>query len=81
MKAAEMYWAGSEPDLDAITVPMLVMNGELDQLAPTGNADYLASRIGDNAGLEIDPGKLHCWFIEHADRFFSLMEEFLGAAG
>jgi pimeloyl-ACP methyl ester carboxylesterase len=72
------FWSGDEPDLDAISVPVLVMNGEADPAAPPANATYIAERIGDNARLEIDPGTRHGWFIEHPDRFLELMTDFLG---
>jgi pimeloyl-ACP methyl ester carboxylesterase len=71
------FWSGEEPDLDAITVPVLVMNGEADPAAPSANATYIAERIGDNARLEIDHGTRHGWFIEHPDRFLELMTDFL----
>ena len=77
-RAERAFWSGDEPDLDAISVPVLVMNGEADPAAPSANATYIAERIGDNARLEIDPGTRHGWFIEHPDRFLELMTDFLG---
>ncbi len=76
-RAERAFWSGDEPDLDAIYVPVLVMNGEADPAAPSANARYIAERIGDNARLEIDPGTRHGWFIEHPDRFLELMTDFL----
>jgi len=77
-RAERAFYAGDEPDLDAIAVPVLVMNGESDPVTPPANATYIAERIGDNARLEIDPGTRHGWFIEHPDRFLELMTDFLG---
>ena len=77
-RAERAFYAGDEPDLDAIAVPVLVMNGEADPVTPSANARYIAERIGDNARLEIDPGTRHGWFIEHPDRFLELMTDFLG---
>ncbi len=77
-QAEQAYWSGDEPDLDAITMPVLVMNGGLDPAVSPSNAQYIARRIGDNATLEIDPEGLHGWFIEHQDRFLELITPFLG---
>jgi pimeloyl-ACP methyl ester carboxylesterase len=76
-QAERAYWSGTEPDLDAIAVPVLVMNGGSDPAVPPSNAQYIAGRIGDNATLEIDPNGLHAWFFEHQDRFLQLMTQFL----
>jgi pimeloyl-ACP methyl ester carboxylesterase len=75
--AEQAYWSGAEPDLDAITVPVLVMNGGSDPAVPPSNAQYIAERIGDNATLEIDPNGLHAWFFEHQDRFLEVITQFL----
>jgi pimeloyl-ACP methyl ester carboxylesterase len=77
-RAERAFYSGDEPNLDAISVPGLVMNGEADPVTPSANATYIAERIGDNARLEIDPGTRHGWFIEHPDRFLELMTDFLG---
>jgi pimeloyl-ACP methyl ester carboxylesterase len=76
-QAEQAYWSGDEPNFDAITVPVLVMNGGTDPAVPPSNAQYIAQRIGDNATLEIDPEGLHGWFFEHQDRFLALMTQFL----
>jgi len=76
-RAERAFWSGDEPDFHAISVPVLVMNGEADAVAPPANARYIAARIGDNARLEIDPGTRHGWFIEHPDRFLELMSDFV----
>lgn len=76
-QAEQAYWSGDEPDLDAITMPVLVMNGGSDPAVSPTNAQYIAERIGDNATLEIDPDGLHGWFIEHQDRFLELITPFL----
>lgn len=76
-QAERAFWSGDEPDLGGISVPVLVMNGAADPIAPPANATYIAERIGDNARLEIDPGTRHGWFIEHPDRFLELMTDFL----
>ncbi len=76
-QAERAFYSGDEPDLDAIAVRVLVMNGEADPVTPPANARYIAERIGDNARLEIDPGTRHGWFIEHPDRFLELMTDFL----
>jgi pimeloyl-ACP methyl ester carboxylesterase len=76
-RAERAFYSGDEPDLGAIAVPVMVMNGEADPVTPLANARYIAERIGDNAWLEIDPGTRHGWFIEHPDRFLELMTDFL----
>jgi pimeloyl-ACP methyl ester carboxylesterase len=77
-QAEHAYWSGDEPDLDAITVPVLVMNGGTDPAVSPANAQHIAERIGDNATLEIDPDGRHGWFIEHQERFLEVMTQFLG---
>jgi pimeloyl-ACP methyl ester carboxylesterase len=72
------YWAEPEPNLEAITVPVLVMNGEDDYAVPPANATYIAERIGKNTRLELDAGGRHGWFIEHPGHFQSLIGNFLG---
>ncbi len=75
--AERAYWSGRESSLDAITVPVLVMNGSDDDAVAPANASYIAKRIGRNARLELDPGGRHGWFIEHPDHFLELMNHFL----
>ena len=76
--AEKDYWAKPEPKLDSITVPVLVMNGAADYAVPPANSTYIASRIGKNARLELDPGGRHGWFIEHPAHFDALMDQFSG---
>jgi pimeloyl-ACP methyl ester carboxylesterase len=77
-EAEKDYWAEPEPDLAAISVPILVMNGAADYAVPPANARYIAARIGKHARLELDPGGRHAWFIEHPAHFEALMASFLG---
>jgi pimeloyl-ACP methyl ester carboxylesterase len=72
------FWAKPEPRLDAISVPVLVMNGAGDYAVPSENARYIAMRIGKRARLALDAGGRHGWFIEHPRHFEALMTQFLG---
>ena len=77
-QAEKAYWAAPEPNLHAITVRVLVMNGTDDYAVPQANARYIAMRIGHHVRLDLDPGGRHAWFVEHPDRFLLLMNNFLG---
>jgi len=77
--AEKQYWSAPEPDLRAIRVPVLVMNGQADYAVPPGNAKYIARRIGRRAQLVLDRGGRHAWFAEHSTRFDALMRRFLAS--
>lgn len=76
--AEHQYWTEPTPNLAAIVVPVLVMNGTDDYIAATANSEFIAAAIGPNAHLELDAGGRHGWFIEHPEHFAELMAEFLG---
>ena len=76
--AEQEYWRVPEPDLAAIKVPVLVMNGSDDYAVPPANATYIAQRIGANATLQLDPGGRHAWFIEHPAAFATALTSFVG---
>ena len=76
-EAEHEYWAAPEPDWEAITVPVLVMNGEDDVAVPPANAEYIAEQLGPNAQLELDPGGRHAWFLEHPDHFEAVFVPFI----
>ena len=54
-------------DLKAITVPVLVMQGDDDQLVPYKDASLLQAKLVKNAILKIYPGFPHSMMTTHAD--------------
>lgn len=54
-------------DLKAITVPVLVMQGDDDQVVPYKNAAILQDRLLQNSTLKIYPGYPHGMHTTHAD--------------
>ena len=46
-------------DLKAITVPVLILHGEDDQIVPIDNSARLAAKLPRNAVLKIYPGFSH----------------------
>ena len=54
-------------DLKAITVPVLVMQGDDDQVVPYKNAALLQDKLLSNSTLRIYPGYPHGMHTSHAD--------------
>jgi non-heme chloroperoxidase len=54
-------------DLEAITVPTLVLHGDDDQIVPYADAGVLSAKILKNAKLKIYPGYPHGMLTIHAD--------------
>lgn len=54
-------------DLEAISVPTLVLHGEDDQIVPYQDAGVLSAKIIKNAKLKIYPGYPHGMLTIHAD--------------
>jgi non-heme chloroperoxidase len=54
-------------DLKALTVPVLVMHGEDDQIVPIGNSAYKAMKFLKNGTLKTYPGLSHAPFATHPE--------------
>jgi non-heme chloroperoxidase len=54
-------------DLEAITVPTLVLHGDDDQIVPYADAGVLSAKIIKGAKLKIYPGYPHGMLTVHAD--------------
>lgn len=54
-------------DLKAISVPVLVMHGEDDQIVPIANTSALAVKLVQNGTLKTYPGLSHAPFATHPD--------------
>ncbi|UOK69363.1 MULTISPECIES: alpha/beta fold hydrolase [Ancylobacter] len=54
-------------DLKAISVPVLVMHGEDDQIVPIGNSAHLSVKLVQNGTLKTYPGFPHGMLTTHAD--------------
>ena len=54
-------------DLKAISVPVLVMHGEDDQIVPIANAAHLSVKLVQNGTLKTYPGFPHGMLTTHAD--------------
>jgi non-heme chloroperoxidase len=54
-------------DLKAITVPVLVMHGDDDQVVPIENAGKLSVKLVKNGTLKVYPGYPHGMLTTHAD--------------
>jgi pimeloyl-ACP methyl ester carboxylesterase len=54
-------------DLKAISVPVLVLHGEDDQIVPVANTSALAARLVQNGTLKTYPGLSHAPFATHPD--------------
>ncbi len=54
-------------DLEAITVPTLVMHGDDDQIVPFADAGLLSAKIVKGAKLKVYPGYPHGMLTIHAD--------------
>jgi pimeloyl-ACP methyl ester carboxylesterase len=78
------WWATVYHDTTArlgrIQAPTLVLHGELDALAPAGNARLLAARIPD-AELVLVPGAGHAYPLERPELSFRLLADWLERRG
>ena len=54
-------------DLKAITVPVLVLHGEDDQIVPVANTSALAAKLVQNGTLKTYPGQSHAPFATHPE--------------
>jgi non-heme chloroperoxidase len=54
-------------DLKAISVPVLVLHGEDDQIVPVANTSALAAKLVQNGTLKTYPGLSHAPFATHPD--------------
>ena len=79
-RAGYQLWAGEgrgvADRLGQITAPTLVASGEKDELAPLGNARYIAEQIPD-ATLKIYPDSGHAFLFQVYEQFASDVNEFL----
>jgi len=64
-------------DLEAITVPTLVLHGDDDQIVPYADAGVLSAKILKNAKLKIYPGYPHGMLTIHADVLNPELLEFI----
>jgi pimeloyl-ACP methyl ester carboxylesterase len=81
---AAHWWATVYHDtvsrLPRIQAPTLVMHGELDALAPVGNARLLAERI-PGAELALVPGAGHAYPLEAPEASYALLADWLDRQG
>lgn len=61
----------------ALSVPLYVLHGERDALAPADAARWLAGTCGD-AVLNVIPGCAHAPFLSHPETFLRAVTEFFG---
>ncbi|MCF6371357.1 alpha/beta fold hydrolase [Rhizobium halophilum] len=54
-------------DLQALTIPVLLMHGEDDQIVPIANSAHKAIKLLKNATLKVYPGLSHGLFATHPD--------------
>jgi non-heme chloroperoxidase len=54
-------------DLKAISVPVLVMHGDDDQVVPIDDAGRLSVKLVQNGTLKVYPGYPHGMLTTHAD--------------
>ena len=54
-------------DLKAISVPVLVLHGEDDQIVPVANTSALAAKLVQNGTLKTYPGLSHAPFATHPE--------------
>jgi pimeloyl-ACP methyl ester carboxylesterase len=66
----------SESAVGNISAETLVVSGDSDTVVPVGNSINLAASI-PNSRLEIIPGAGHIVFVEQAEKFNSIVREFL----
>jgi pimeloyl-ACP methyl ester carboxylesterase len=77
---AMMARPDSTPTLGTIDVPVLVVTGEEDAIAPVDEARSMSDRIGGSV-LELLPGAGHLSNIERPAAFNTVFGEFLGRLG
>ena len=73
--AAFAGWT-SAPFLPLLSLPVMVMADNEDQLIPVSNAHFLHNAI-PHSRLELSEGGGHLFMLSHPDRFAELVEEFL----
>ena len=78
--AASAVWRGLVGRAAGLRQPVLVLSGQLDQIAPLPNALALA-RLLPQARLHIFPGSGHLCQIEQADAFDAVLTGFLLGGG
>ena len=66
-------------DLKAISVPVLVMHGEDDQIVPIANSAHLSVKLVQNGTLKTYPGFPHGMLTTHADVINPDLLAFVGA--
>lgn len=59
---------------DAIAEPVLVMDGDADQLVPAQNARLIAAALGEQATLQIVQGGAHGWFLQDTPLLLRLFD-------
>jgi pimeloyl-ACP methyl ester carboxylesterase len=59
-----------------ITAPTLVITGDLDPMAPVGNARFLAEQIPDSTLIEL-PGIYHAFWVEKFEESSDIIKKFL----
>ncbi|ODQ87362.1 alpha/beta fold hydrolase [Mycolicibacterium holsaticum] len=64
-------------DLKQITIPVLVMHGEDDQIVPYANSGPLSAELLPNGTLKTYPGYPHGAFVTHADTINADLLEFI----
>ncbi|QDX39370.1 alpha/beta fold hydrolase [Salarchaeum sp. JOR-1] len=75
-QAAAVTAFDASDDLDALTLPVLVVHGTADAVLPVENAHALHDRL-PNSTLELVDGGPHLVFIEHADDVTGRIRRFL----
>ena len=73
--AAFAGWS-SAPFLPLLSLPVMVMADNEDQLIPVSNAHFLHNAIPDSR-LELSEGGGHLFMLSHPERFAHLLEDFL----
>lgn len=73
-------YPGTKERLPSVTVPTLVITGDLDQMVPPANADILADAL-PNARKVVVPGAGHVIFTDAPDELTGAMLEFLDGVG
>lgn len=73
-------YPGTKARLPQVTVPALVVTGDLDQMVPPANTDILADAL-PNARKVIVPGAGHVIFTDAADALAGAMLDFLDEVG
>jgi pimeloyl-ACP methyl ester carboxylesterase len=77
-QAAAVQAFDAAEELDALTLPTVVLHGTADRVLPVENAHTLAERL-PNAELELFEGGPHLFFIEQADAVTERLRRVLDA--